>query len=224
MRYHTTEDPLNTGWSISLNYRKTDESLGMLRNITAGFFRYHGIEFLMRHTLQTEPNFTKAVHKLCTANIMAPCYLTMAGSQHNEGVLLTRKRRGEATRLTLTNSEDDARRFIVQTNICHWKDKAEASWYGTDKLLENALERRDVATKNMSSFVGDSTGDSDDHFMRFAFHILSRYPTCNHETIYQNVMRPATNFYQTRIVHNPPHSYDTEIIDPLQTKVEVNNV
>jgi hypothetical protein len=214
MRYHTPQDSLNTGWSISLNYRKTDEWFGMLKNITSGMFKYHGIEFLMRQTLQTEPTFEGAVKHLSTANIMAPCYLTMAGPKPQEGCLLTRKRRGEAPRLILELSEKDSRRFIIQTNICHWKDKIDPRWAGSDLLLQNAVERRQVATKNMLGYKpsndgeGTDTQQSDEQFLQFAFHLMSQYPTCNQETIYQNVMRPSTNLYQTRIVHNPPSSYE----------------
>jgi len=227
MRYSNEFTP-NSGWSISLNYRKTDESFGMLKNITAGMFKYHGIEFLMRTALQTEATFDTAVNRLSTENIMAPCYLTMAGPKQNEGILITRKRRGEVKRLKLNvcpETENQSKRFIIQTNICHWKDKVDPNWAGSDLLLQNALERREVATKNMLSYkkatsdgeAGGSTSEAlvkeNDHFVQFAFNVMSQYPTCNAETIYQNVMRPASNFYQTRIVHNPPSSYNAEIAD-----------
>lgn len=232
-------DNHNTGWSISLNYRKTDETLGMLKNIGAGMINYHAIEFLMRKVLELEPNFEDAVKKLSTEKIMAPCYLTITGSKQNEGVLLTRKRKGEIKRLGLNicPSSDNDSRFIIQTNIDHWKNEVDPNWAGKDVLLLNSVERREVATKNIMSFglqeeeeeEVKSNSDLDaemlsnketQYFARFAFHLMSQYPTCNAETIYQNVMRPATNFYQTRVVYNPPSSY----ISNASEKIRESNV
>ncbi|KAL0476252.1 acid ceramidase [Acrasis kona] len=216
-----------TGWSVSLNFRKTNEFMGMVRNIVAGMVKYDAIDFLLRKTLENEPTYKGAIKVLSTKKIMAPCYLTMVGLNADEGALVTRKRKGEIKRLTLLNQgqtshDADAvvakqRRFIIQTNICHWNDEAwynnNPKWAGGDHLLENALERREVATKNLNKFScpPELSGSSyDDNFVNFSFEMLSKYPTCNGETIYQNVMHPQTNLYRTRIVHDPPTMYQDE--------------
>jgi hypothetical protein len=155
------------------------------------------IGFLIRHVMDQDLTYDHAVQQFSTTNIMAPCYLVITGAQPNQGTLLTRKRTGTLQPLTL-----DQRQYIVQTNIDHWVHLTDPKWAGTDELLQNALERRIQATQNLQTFQGTD-------YLSFAFDIMSKFPTCNDQTVYQVIMHPAKNIYVTRVVVNPPAQYSS---------------
>lgn len=75
-------------------------------------------------------------------------------------------------------------------------------------LLLNAIDRRKCAEKSMHNLIDwkQQATPAEKHpaYVRQGFHLLSVYPVCNAETVYQVVMQPATNTYISKIVYNPP--------------------
>lgn len=47
---------------------------------------------LLRKVLENDLSFECAVKSLCSAHIVAPCYISVCGVKKDEGVLLTRDR------------------------------------------------------------------------------------------------------------------------------------
>ena len=136
------------GYSISINYRKTDESAGIMKNFVSGVCSYWPIEMLLRTVLSQEDTFSRALYKLSKENVMAPCYLTICGSTNNEGVILTRGRHRDEKRLQI---HPERTPFIVQTNIDHWMKEVDRVWAGTDMLLHSAIDRKIAATNYLTS-------------------------------------------------------------------------
>lgn len=162
-----------------------------------------------------------------TTQLMSPCYLTLAGPNKNEGILFTRSRANHEHMLhlhdkaALKRASNNQGHFIgtismfivltfaVQTNIDHWKNAITSAWAENDHLLHNSLERKITAEDALQNAVDwNLKWDFDQQAQKFADQamqqVLSTYPVLNEETVYQVVMRVASNYYESRIVYNPP--------------------
>jgi hypothetical protein len=178
-----------SGWSISLNYRYL--GLFLLRNFLSVLASYEPIEFLIRELLEGEPEYDKAIKALSSAYLVSPCYLTVTGNKTGEGCIITRDRQEEQKRLSLHDSKHG---FLVQTNIDHWVNVVDPDWAGDDDLLKNSLQRRDLATKLLKSI------DRSDLVTNLFTSLIDQTPVMNYQTIYQVVMSPGNNFYESRCV------------------------
>lgn len=187
---------MSPNFGISLNYRHTTEPLGMIRNVLSMLAGYWPIGLLIRHTMDQNLDYEDAVHVLSITKIMAPCYLVITGAKPCQGTLITRTRTGTLKPINLSKRE-----YIVQTNIDHWVHSIDPVWAGDDELLQNALERRIANECNLKTY------EQGENYLDFAFKIMSEFPTCNDQTVYQVVMHPAENLYITRVVYNPPSQY-----------------
>ena len=52
------------------------------------------VAFLVRASLEEDTSYQQAVASLSTSKLISPCYITIAGTKHNEGVCITRDRGG----------------------------------------------------------------------------------------------------------------------------------
>ncbi|KAL9658529.1 hypothetical protein ABK040_006068 [Willaertia magna] len=135
-----------TGFSISLNYRKEhlgNEFIGILKNVLSGYIGFWPVEYLLRKVFEEANSMEMAIKYFEKNSIVAPCYLLICGE--NDSYLLTMNRMNDVNRKRLTRediSKQTKRKFIVQTNIDHWKHDFDKEWAGNDYLLHNALERK----------------------------------------------------------------------------------
>ena len=80
-------------YSVSINYRRNGDSFiwNVLSAITSGW----PIGFLTRHLLTNERDYRYAVEIFRTAKLIAPVYITVAGTFPGQGAIITRDRRYE---------------------------------------------------------------------------------------------------------------------------------
>ena len=84
-------------FSVSINYRETGLLAGSLLSFMSALSRAWSSGFLVRHVLENPskyPTYRDAVLALSKSRIIAPCYITVAGINPDEGVVLTRERMG----------------------------------------------------------------------------------------------------------------------------------
>ncbi len=84
-------------------------------NISSAISYSWPVGFLVRETLATANSYSEAVEFLSNSSLIAPCYLTIAGSKPKEGKLITRNTKGEENPWLFSEKG-----VIVQTNIDHW--------------------------------------------------------------------------------------------------------
>ncbi|KAL9650000.1 hypothetical protein ABK040_003118 [Willaertia magna] len=209
----------NIGYSLSLNYRKTNEIFGSFVNWLSGFFNNWPIEFLLRKVLQECSTFEQAIEMIKDNYTISPFYLLICSS--NNSILLTRNRTDEEKRLVLHQrnvnvmrnvelEESCKRRFIVQTNIDFWKDTIDPDWAGKDLLLWSSLKRKEKAEmyfkRNNPCLVNESEDDKEGNvnlwrMVEYCWNCLNQRPILNKETIYQVVMNVEQGLYFSRLYY-----------------------
>ena len=183
MRLNPSSLAQDEGFSVSLNYRKCKvDHIHLVRNVFAGFTSCWALEFLIRNTLENCTTFDQAVNTFTSSNIMAPCYLIVAGPKRDQAVQINRTRLRDVNRLTFSGLVGKTRRFkkredendpsntqvsngkihyLLQTNCDHWKTKIMPKWAAGDVLLLNALERRTKALALLDSHMDWSAAQSE---------------------------------------------------------------
>lgn len=174
-----------TPFSISLNYRKnkgSNEIVGFVKNVLAGFMNYYPAEYLIRKLLEEAYSLETALRWIDHYPIMAPCYLVVCGEE--DAYLLSKTRTSDLNRLQLNREmkkmmdhptqqqqqqqpteqhsptklpqqQPPQRAFLVQTNIDHWEKSVDPEWAGEDLLLHNALDRKCAAQAFLSQHIQD---------------------------------------------------------------------
>ena len=89
------------GWSVSVDQRATydfanatkkDSLSGLVENLVSAATGGSTLGMFLRNTLDTETSFADALDKLKKEKLIAPVYLTVAGTDHLEGAVITRNR------------------------------------------------------------------------------------------------------------------------------------
>jgi len=127
-------------FSVSVNFRVTDGG-SMWSNIKNALTSCWPVGFLVREIFESASSFNEAVGHLSNSNLIAPCYITICGLNSGEGVLLTRDRKQETNRWTLSEHG-----FIVQTNIDHWSEDPNMD-------VMDSIERRTIARRAIDSLI-----------------------------------------------------------------------
>jgi hypothetical protein len=131
-------------YSVAINHRRLGN--GLQSNLSAAISSFGGawtVPSLLRHVLENGPvhsaaavappsitsnphhSYNHVVDVLSTAPLIAPCYLTVAGSLPGQGCLLTRNRRGEEHRWNMNDTNGTSLgSCVVQSNNDHWNDVA----------------------------------------------------------------------------------------------------
>lgn len=199
------------GWSLGINYRQVDKPWAIIKNIFGFVQGAHPISFLMRRCLQDIGDFRSAVERLATAPLMAPSYLTVAGTARGQGVVLERSRAGTDRCQSLDPAfprgvpqVEVTKGVCVITNLdCHRKsfDLTEGSedmqWAEGGPLLMTSIERRQLALSLIDEWVKGSAGHLN---LDGGFRVLGSAPVCNDQTTYSNVIRPSDGSYLSRVV------------------------
>jgi N-acylethanolamine-hydrolysing acid amidase len=106
-------------YSVTLNQRTPSDGssvVDILENISLLLMSYNQACWSIRDTLYACSNFTCAVDRLTHETHIAPSYIIIAGTQANEGVVITRDRFGPANIRSLS----DEQWYLVQTNFDHF--------------------------------------------------------------------------------------------------------
>jgi len=137
------------------------------------------IGFLVREIFESTSSFNSAVSYLADSSLIAPCYVTICGTQPGQGTLITRDRKKELNRWTL-----EEHGFIVQTNIDHWSDDAHMD-------VMNSIDRRRLVREQLENL------ESPDKQKLWT--TVSRDPVFNSITVYGTYMTPSNGYLETRI-------------------------
>jgi N-acylethanolamine-hydrolysing acid amidase len=166
-------------WSVSLNFRVTKDG-SFWSNVKSAALGSWPTGFLIRHLLESEPDFDKAVDRMATTPLVAPCYLTIAGALPGQGALITRNSKSEEYRWLLSELGT-----IVQCNIDHW------SFEESENVMDS-IRRRETAQGLLERPPKVITHD-------WLWSILSSSPIYNDITIYGTLMIPKEKKIVTRI-------------------------
>jgi hypothetical protein len=175
---------VDTGYSVSINYRRTGTNLlDVARNFMRGAVRAWPIGYLVRQVLSSTPDFSTAMAQLASSDLMAPVYITMAGSRPSQGVILTRDRTGDVHRKYLTPTE-----AVIQTNMDHFRpDDAD-----DEQNICNSVARRKMVRRYLSNLNPTRTFDD-------LWHLCTIRPVLAEDHIYTVSMSAGLGEYTTRI-------------------------
>ncbi|KAG2375056.1 hypothetical protein C9374_010060 [Naegleria lovaniensis] len=104
-----------TPFSISLNYRKNKDSneiVGFVKNVLAGFMNYYPAEYLIRKLLEDADSLETALRWIDHYPMMAPCYLVLCGEEN--AYLLSKTRTSDLNRLQLKHEMHKMMEKVVQ--------------------------------------------------------------------------------------------------------------
>jgi hypothetical protein len=200
------------GFSVSVNYRRTkmgDENgvAGVLQNLKRGLAGHWPVSFLVREVMETETEYQQAVDALRMSELMAPVYLTIAGTRKGEGIVLARDR--EAVEVGTPMEADPAvsetlaavtaggtkAGGVVQANMdifmCD-RDEDEDDWQD----ICDSRTRRGFAKAALAS---GGSGAGGVITMRDLWGLMSFAPCKAHDTVYTVAMVPKTSELVTRV-------------------------
>ena len=188
------------GYSVSVNYRRTelgDNNIisGILTNMKRGVAGHWPVSFLVRDVLETRYSFDSAVGSLSASELMAPVYLTICGTCHNEGLVLTRDRQGTVTsdgvERCISERLNGNGSSIVQANMDIDKSDSKERKDDWQDICYSRL-RRDYVKRALNGLKGPVT-------INDLWSILSTSPGLAYDTVYTTSMTPKTGELVTRV-------------------------
>lgn len=131
-------------FSISLNQREIGDKdqIGLVENLSMILAGFSQISWLVRETLENCNDFDCAHSKLSQTKINGLGYIILAGTNENEGVVMSRDRMATANENVLNST--NGKWYVVQTNSDHWKD-------GCIERCQHAHENLDKVTQEFIS-------------------------------------------------------------------------
>jgi N-acylethanolamine-hydrolysing acid amidase len=185
------------GFSITIDARYGIDGLKDWLEIHRNFFPSG---WLVRECLMYDTTFDACIHRLSTAEIQAPIYFIVAGTDGSmDGAIVTRNqtvvngpdRNADNPPLYLTNSNHGW--YLVETNYDYWKP-----------AMDN---RREHAIKMM-----DEVGQANISYATL-YSILSTPPVLASSTVYTTLMSPSdTTYYNSTVRFNTRPDDDEEEI------------
>lgn len=173
-------------FSVSINYRRTLKGSrqgvfrNVLTNLAAGMQNSWPVSFLVREVLDSEFNYTAAVHAFVATELMAPTYITVAGTTAGEGTVITRDRQLNPALPVWHLGQHGP---VVQANMDHFSDEL---W---QNIADSQL-RRNTALKFLQ-YYGDAITQSQ------LWEFMQSKPCLAADTIYTVAMQAATGYYVT---------------------------
>ena len=167
------------GFGISINERNKGDPLSTIYEIM--FRRTFSLPFYIRRVLETAENFETAVKMLSSEEFGAPVYLTVSGMNKNEGVVITRDRRG-VYNVSQIDFDSEDQWFLVQTN------------YDRD-IPDPASDYRRVPAENKMKAIGRNNMSEETLYNT----VMISAPNKRDETITSSVMCPRTGSFNTTI-------------------------
>lgn len=151
----------------------------------------------MRECLQHADGFDTAAKWLRTSELIAPCYVIMAGATEGRGEVITRSRSYEAnphpdSLLELHTAPHGA---IVQANADQWID---------DPALDVTQSAVRCSRVHEALRARAQSETAKAQWSRSLWEVMSRYPVYNQDTIYGTLMVPALGVFETRMPSYEP--------------------
>eukprot|EP01100_Stratorugosa_tubuloviscum_P011576 TRINITY_DN518_c0_g1_i2.p1 TRINITY_DN518_c0_g1~~TRINITY_DN518_c0_g1_i2.p1 ORF type:complete len:427 (+),score=179.08 TRINITY_DN518_c0_g1_i2:63-1283(+) len=185
----------NGGFSISLNYRKISDSLfGAFGRVIDS--KASKVSTCIREVLETCITYEQAVDVLATKLLVAPCYLIVAGIEEGQGCIITRNPGTEENRISLLPNDSfhiGSYRYLVQTNIDHWRETPLPIAHD-DELLMDANERRKAAAQScdlLEQFAKNANFTKKTEIANWfqgCWEILLQRPVLNRHTIFSSIL------------------------------------
>lgn len=185
-------------YAVALNFRKSPGTgadtfeLGNIKNFFQFFFKNGWpASILLRYTMEHETDYANARHCLENEQLIAPCYLILAGVEADEGVIIERARDSKHTRDFSDPFENP--NFLVQTNHdVPLPSDQDANWASDDPLLNDSMGMGTVTRRNTAidflSVVDPSILNGE------LMHMLtSCWPIANNVTIFSSLLNPKEN-------------------------------
>jgi len=166
----------NNSFSVSQDTRHfLKHYSSLLANIIMLFTGFAEQSWLMREALETCAHYDCAHKMLRDVPINGFGYLIVAGTEGDQGVVLSRDRFGAAHEDFLDSAND--KWFLVQTNSDHWKDGCTKRCAATTQGIE------DVGRDNINV-----------HTLRG---VMETNPQLNHMTLFNSQFIPSQNYHDT---------------------------
>lgn len=180
------------GYALALNYRKMPGATDSKMDIIQGLFTDGWCcSFYLRYILEHETDFKDAQRKLERTELMAPCYLTMAGMEQYEGAVIERGRNSFHTRFFSSVYENP--KFLVQTNHDVPNNPEQGvDWAGEDLLLNESMGMGTIARREAAvEFLKEVGNDNIEGKLMELLTICE--PVHNPLTIFSSVLSPHSN-------------------------------
>ncbi|KAI8895218.1 hypothetical protein BC833DRAFT_660261 [Globomyces pollinis-pini] len=188
MRMADPSKPSSEPFSISLNYRRVIEPsiLSFVSKMMSRQLATTGQ--LIRQTLEQVEHFGTAVQSLRNSPLISPCYFTIVGSQHQNGVVITRGEQSLHTTQSLRTSN-----YIVQTNTDHLS----ATTVDPNSLdVFNSISRMLSIENSMLQIVSRNTINYEE-----LWKMMGKEPVLDKITVYATLMNPSMGYFETRLPH-----------------------
>ena len=166
-------------YAITLNQRETGDYVNHYKQLLIN--KVYPVIYNIRMGLESFGTFDEAIRFFSSVQFGSPCYLTICGTKHNEGVVITRNPTNvsDITRINTDYGKDTW--FLVQTN--------------SDRDLENyeILDiRRFVGEERMRNISRKNINENN-----MVSEVLGLFPNNNELTILSNFVRPQTGDFNT---------------------------
>lgn len=185
-------------FSLSVNYRRTDRGASnMLKeviwNMVMGLANSWPVSFLVREVLEQDISYAAAVESLQQSRLMAPTYITVAGTAAGEGTIITRAR---DPKIVLPKWHLSDNGPVVQTNRDWFQDddsavEAAGEGRGADINICHSIERSCLARAAIASLAAHRSPHE-------LWLLMSTAPCRAEDTIYTTAMCPKSGELLTR--------------------------
>ena len=158
-------------FSVSLNQRTPSNHwnlIDLFANLERIFRGIAQTSWTIRDALESCSDYDCAYYIMTSVEFVAPCYIVIAGTKGNEGVVITRDRQGIANVTTLS----DEKWYLAQTNQDHYTGVCPIRCQTANHNF-TAIGRENLTVENMYRDV------------------LEVWPLLNFKTIYSAVMIPS---------------------------------
>lgn len=169
-------------YSVSINFRCCHTG-NLMTNISSAIRGGWPVAFCVRHVLENCDSFDNAVRTLSNERLVAPTYITIAGTSAGQGALITRDR--TIAERALNMSEND--NMIVQTNADFWDEKP------AEDILASVARRK--LAKNGLAILNRGGGAT----LGTVWALMRSKPIRNPVTIYTSLMCAADSFMESWI-------------------------
>uniref|UniRef100_A0A7S3IXY1 ceramidase n=1 Tax=Strombidium inclinatum TaxID=197538 RepID=A0A7S3IXY1_9SPIT len=164
-------------FSLSVNLRgPRDHKIGLVENLIMTFAGYRELSWLTREALTECDSFDCAYHKIRDTPISALGYVILAGTEGDEGVVVTRNRLSVAHENHLNATA--GKWYVVQTNNDHWDS--------------GCFNRCAAATDHM-----ESVGQENISPAALRHDVEEQFPNLNYITIYNSQLVPSAGYIDT---------------------------
>ena len=191
-------------FSVSINFRRTEDG-HFGKNIVKSITRGWPVSFLVRETLQDCETYSHAVTILKNSKLIAPVYITVAGTKPGQGTIITRNREtfsSDGHLITLSSVLDmestseyylKESQSLIQTNADWWLSLEDIRKNCNILLSSERLKKANSLLKRMKE--SETTIET-----LVGLFQTKNYPLLNETTIYITAMNPSNGDFATILI------------------------